>query len=127
MDHFGACGHGRFGGRFARLHAEFITDRALRVAEATPEQREKVEAILDKAFAEHGRFKEQHHALHGEVMAALTGDSVDREQLEALRAKHLRLADQGSRQLTAVVGDIAEVLTPEQRQKLAAHARQMFE
>jgi protein CpxP len=128
----GACagfggGAGGFGHKFARLHAEFAVDRALRVADATPEQRTRVEAILEKAFADRATFREQHKELHGEAMAALTADVVDRSRLEALRTRHLQIAEEGSRRITDVVAEVAEVLTPAQRQKLAAHARQMFE
>ena len=122
-----AGGHCRFGARFARLHAEMMTDRAMRVAEATPEQRAKVEAIVDKAFADHARYRTQHESLRGQALEILSADVIDRAQLDELRAKHLRIADQGSRQLVTVVTEIAEVLTPEQRQKLAAHAKQMLE
>jgi protein CpxP len=118
---------GGFGHKLGRLHVEFAVDRALRAAEATPEQREKVEAILERAFAERASFREQHKTLHGEAMAALTADTIDRGRLEALRVQHMQIAEQGSRQVTGLVAEVAEVLTLEQRQKLAAHARQMFE
>jgi periplasmic protein CpxP/Spy len=125
---FAAHGHGgEFGPRFARLHVEFAVDRALRAAEASPQQREQVDAIVEKAFADHAAFHEQHQAMRDEAIAALTAPTVDRARLEALRAKHLQIAEEGSRHLTSVIADIADVLTPEQRQKVAAHVRQMFE
>lgn len=120
-------GHCRFGARFARLHADFMTDRLLRVAEATPEQRTKVEAIVEKAFADHAKFRAQHQAMRGQALEILSADVIDRARLDELRARHLRIADQGSRQLVDVVAEVADVLTPEQRQKLAEHAKQMFE
>jgi Spy/CpxP family protein refolding chaperone len=124
---WGRGGSCRFGQRFARLHAEFAVDRALKVAEATPEQRARVEELVEKAFAEHAHYQEAHQALHEEAIAILSAGAVDRARLEALRARHLEMADRGSRQVTTAVADIADVLTAEQRQKLAAHARQMFE
>jgi Spy/CpxP family protein refolding chaperone len=127
LGHGGHGGHGRFAERFARLHIEAMSDRMLRVAEATPEQKVKVEAILEKAFADHDRFRKEHQSLRDECLNILTADGIDRGRLEELRAKHLLIADQGSRQVVSALADIAEVLTPEQRQKLAAHARQMFE
>jgi Spy/CpxP family protein refolding chaperone len=118
---------GHFGPRFARLHVDFAVDRALRAAQASPQQREQVEAIVDRAFADHAKFREQHRDLHTEAVAVLTAPTVDRARLEALRAKHMAIAEDGSRHLTAVLAEIADVLTPEQRQRLAAHAQQMFE
>jgi protein CpxP len=116
-----------FGHKFARLHMEFAVDRALRAAEATPDQRTRVEAILEKAFAERDAFRAQHRDLHDEALAVLTSDVVDRDRLESLRARHMQAAEQGSRRITAMIAEVAEVLRPEQRQRLAAHARQMCE
>lgn len=120
-------GGGHFGARFTRLHVDFAVDRALRAAQASPQQREQVEAIVDRAFADHAKFREQHRDLHTEAVEVLTAPTVDRARLEALRAKHMAIAEDGSRHLTAVLAEIADVLTPEQRQRLAAHAQQMFE
>jgi periplasmic protein CpxP/Spy len=121
------CSGPGFGHRFARMHAEFAVDRALRAADASPQQREQVEAIVDKAFADHATYREDHQHLHEEAMAILTAPTVDRARLEALRARHLAIAEEGSHHLVTVVADVADVLTPDQRQKLAAHVRQMFE
>ena len=41
--------------------------------------------------------------------------------LEALRVEHLALADEVSKKITAGLADAADVLTPEQRAKLARH------
>jgi periplasmic protein CpxP/Spy len=123
----GAGGHCRFGQKFARLHVEFMTDRALRAAEATPEQRQQVEAIVEKAFADHARFRQQHQSLKAEAVEILTADTIDRTRLEELRSRHLQIAQQGSRHFTAVLAEVADVLTPEQRQKLAEHLKRMGE
>ena len=122
-----SMGHGHFGARFARLHVDMVVDRALRVAEATPEQRQKIDAIVEKAFADHARYGDQHRALHGQALEILSADVVARSRLEELRGRHLQIAQQGSRQLVTVLADIADVLTPAQRQKLAAHAKAMHE
>jgi Spy/CpxP family protein refolding chaperone len=119
--------HGHFGARFARLHVEFMVDRALKVAEATPEQKQKIDAIVEKAFADHARFGEQHKALHTQALEIFAADTIDRDKLEELRVKHLQIAQQGSKQLVTVLADIADVLTPEQRQKLAAHIKEMHQ
>src|SRR5687767_10932483 len=68
----GAGGHCKFGARFARLHADFMTDRILRVVDATPEQRQQVEAIVEKAFAERAKYRGQHQAMHAQAVEILT-------------------------------------------------------
>src|SRR5262249_28498028 len=125
MNHLGQGQH--FGEQFARLHMEFMVDRALKVAEATPEQREKIEAILKRAHEQHAQFREQHEALRAEALDLLSGDTGGGARREGLRAKHLQAAEQASKQITAVIAGVADVLPPAQRQKLAAHVRQMFE
>jgi Spy/CpxP family protein refolding chaperone len=49
----------------------------------------------------------------------LTAPTVDRPALEALRAAQLAEADAASRRMVQAIADAAEVLTPEQRAKLA--------
>jgi periplasmic protein CpxP/Spy len=113
----GAVGH-RFGAAAMRLHAEFVVDRALRRAEASDEQRQQIEAILERVFDAHKSLRAEREAMREEAAAVLTADSIDRARLEALRARHLQLIEKGSRQVTQAIGDAAEVLTPEQRRKL---------
>ena len=48
----------------------------------------------------------------------LTQPTVDRAAIEALRAEQMALADEASKRFAQAVGDVAEVLTPEQRRKI---------
>jgi Spy/CpxP family protein refolding chaperone len=59
-------------------------------------------------------------AARKQAIELLTGDTIDRGAIEALRAEHLQLAEQASRRLAQAVSDAAEVLTPVQRKELAA-------
>ncbi len=43
--------------------------------------------------------------------------AIDRAAIEAFRAEQLALADAASKRFAQAVGDAAEVLTPDQRQK----------
>jgi Spy/CpxP family protein refolding chaperone len=52
-------------------------------------------------------------------MQLLSQPQVDRAALEALRAKQAQAMDQISRRFTQSLADAADVLTPEQRAKLA--------
>ena len=89
-----ASGHG-LGAAAVRLHAEFVVDRALRRAEASEEQRQQIEAILDRAFETHRSLRPERRAMHEEAAAVLTADSVDRARLEALRVRHMQIIEKG--------------------------------
>ena len=54
------------------------------------------------------------------LIEALTRETVDREALEALRQNKLATADRASQRLLTALADAADVLTPVQRQELAA-------
>ena len=51
--------------------------------------------------------------------ALLTQDKVDRAEIEKFRAEQLALADAFSKRVSQAIGEAAEILTPEQRRKLA--------
>jgi hypothetical protein len=54
-------------------------------------------------------------------MQALEQPTVDRASLEAARAEHLQLADEASKRIVQLFGDVGDVLTPTQRKALAEH------
>jgi Spy/CpxP family protein refolding chaperone len=49
----------------------------------------------------------------------LSAATIDRAAIEALRAEQVALADATSKRLAQALADTADVLTPEQRVKLA--------
>ena len=57
----------------------------------------------------------------------LTQPSVDRAAIEALRVEQMALADAASKRFTQALGDVAEVLTPEQRRKIDDRLTEMRE
>ncbi|HVN76860.1 MAG TPA: Spy/CpxP family protein refolding chaperone [Thermoanaerobaculaceae bacterium] len=122
-----ALGHGHMGAAMARDHVEFRIHRALKKVSATQAQEDQILAIVDGLFAEHAQMAPQRQALHQRALAALTGTTVDRAALEAVRVEAMQRLDQGSEDLVKALGDIAEVLTPAQRQQLAALHKQQFE
>jgi periplasmic protein CpxP/Spy len=110
-----------------REMAEFRVHRALKQVDASEAQEERILALLDAQFARHAGMAAVHDEMHQRVLDALTGDTVDRAALEAVRADALRRADDGSRELVGAIADMAEVLTPAQRRQLAELARSHFE
>jgi Spy/CpxP family protein refolding chaperone len=67
----------------------------------------------------------QFQAAHVQVVQGLTQPTVDRAALEAARESHLQLADQASKRIVQLLGDVGDVLTPTQRNALATHLEQL--
>jgi Spy/CpxP family protein refolding chaperone len=96
-------------------------DRGIRHAaielDATAEQQEKLRAIARAAVKDLLPMRDKGHAARARVAELLTQPKIDRAAIEVFRAEQLALADAASKRLAQAVGDAAEVLTPEQRQK----------
>lgn len=105
-----------------RGHVEWM----LRGIEATDAQIEAITRIATATAKDLHGMRGGHRAAHGQIVAALSGATVDRAALEALRSEHLAAAEAASVQLTDALAQIAEVLTPEQRSELAAQHEKMF-
>lgn len=119
-------------GRRGRMHGpidpaelEQRLDRMLKhlyvEVDATEEQKQKLEPIVKDAAKELLPMRESLHAGRRQAIELLTQERIDPVAIEALRARHLQLADDASRRLSRAIADAAEVLTPAQRKELAAH------
>lgn len=94
---------------------------ALADTDATPDQKSRISAIVKQAAAELAPLRKTHMEARRKSMALLTAPTIDRAQLEALRVQQMQLGDSVSRRMVQALADAAEVLTPEQRAKLAQH------
>jgi Spy/CpxP family protein refolding chaperone len=88
--------------------------------DATPAQQAQLDPIVKQAVADLMPLHSQFHGFHSQALALLTQDTVDRAAIETMRAEHVRAADQASRRIAQLIGDVADVLTPAQRKALAA-------
>jgi Spy/CpxP family protein refolding chaperone len=95
-----------------------ITRFAAKV-DASAEQKDKLAAIAKSAVKDLAPLREKAQAARKQAIEILAGANLDRAALERLRAEQIQLADAGSKRLTQALADSAEVLTPEQRKKLA--------
>ena len=86
--------------------------------DATDEQREAIQGIIGTAADELAGTIGEHRALRREWLTELARPELDAEALEGLRAKHVRMADDKSRQVLDVVIRVGSVLTAEQRNDL---------
>lgn len=107
----------------ARERAAHMVDFVLRGVDATDEQRTKATAIVtvlvDDLFTLRGRHQEHREA----IVAELARDQIDRDALEQIRREGLTLVDEASADVVGAIAELAEVLTPDQRRELLAHAR----
>ena len=121
---------GPFGGRGASLdpanfdsHVERMITRFAKEVDATPAQRDKLAEIAKGAARDLLPLRDKLRAGHQQAIALAGAQNVDRAGMENLRAEQIALADTASKRVTQALADAAEVLTPEQRQKIADHIK----
>jgi Spy/CpxP family protein refolding chaperone len=98
---------------------EFATDWILSRIEASDTQRQQVKAIVQATVQDLTPMREQHHQNRQTMLQALTQPTIDRVALGDVRQAELQLADTASDRIVTALANVAEVLTPEQRSKLA--------
>jgi len=98
---------------------EFATDWILSRIEASDAQRQQVKAIVQATVEELMPMREQHHQNRQTMLQVLTQPTINRVVLGDVRQAELQLADTASDRIVTALANVAEVLTPEQRSKLA--------
>jgi len=99
-------------------------DRLVQDLGGTPEQKERLAAITRAAMADLQPIREQVRDTRRQGMALLAAPVIDRAALERLRAARMQAEDARSRRIVQAMADAAEVLTPEQRTKMAERFQQ---
>ncbi|MBG6207471.1 Spy/CpxP family protein refolding chaperone [Labrenzia sp. EL_126] len=112
-------------GMLHRMSDDDIKERLTRIVrhvaieiDATPEQQTEIVSIVTPVAL---GMKENHRefaSVSENLRALLLAQEIDRVAIEALRAEKLAVADEISKTLTAMIVDVAAVLTPEQRAQL---------
>lgn len=118
----GWCGHHRHGAMTPEQRAQradAMTDHLLGRLDATPEQKTRIKAIVQDALKDLEQVRESHQKNRQAFMDALKQPSVDRQALQQIRRAELGNAEAASDRLVNAIADAADVLTPEQRAKLA--------
>lgn len=120
---------GGYGGRHGGLYdadpqtmqnrVEAMVKFRLAGIDASEAQQSKIADIMVSAARDLRPLHKQQREAHKAAMALLSKPQIDRGALETLRVKQMGLADQISRRVTQSMADAAEVLTPDQRAKLA--------
>jgi Spy/CpxP family protein refolding chaperone len=119
--------HGRDHKRLEDMSDVEIEDKVERMIrhvgieiDATPEQEAQIIALVTGVAKDLRPLKERMQLTGQELQYLLTADQIDRVALENLRASRLAEAEQISKTLVGAVADVAEVLTPEQREVVQA-------
>ena len=125
---FGALAHGRRGARgpIDPAQMEQHLDRMLQhmyvEIDASDAQKQKLEPLVKQAAKDLAPLRDKVREARREGIKLLSADNIDRGAIERFRVQQIGATDAASRRFTQALADVAEVLTPEQRRKLAAHA-----
>ena len=125
---FGGHGPRGFGAQIlkdpdgAKRHAGMAVEWVLRGVDATEEQKQQAKKIADRLVDQLGPVAAKHQEQRQAIAHELGKPQIDREALERLRRIELSLADEASKIAVDAFADLAETLTPEQRQELLSFA-----
>lgn len=119
----GPMGFGFMGGKMnpekAERRAERMAERFARRIDATGEQQSKLIAIAKSTVKDVVPLRQKAGDVRKDVMKLMSAPAIDRAAIEKLRADQIANMDAISKRMTQGLADAAEVLTPEQRQKVA--------
>ena len=111
------------GGPLDPAQVEDRADRMVRhVAieiDATTDQQDKLRALVKAAVKDLVPMRDKARAARARARDLLTQQTVDRAEIERFRTEQMALADAFSKRVAQAIGDASEILTPEQRRKLA--------
>lgn len=119
--HWGGHGRGPIDPARAQEHAARMADHLAWAVDANDQQKQQLTVIATGMVKDLLPIHEKMHAARSRAVELLRAPKTDRAALEALRAEQIAVADQVSKRLAQGLADAADVLTPQQRTKLAAH------
>jgi Spy/CpxP family protein refolding chaperone len=104
-----------------------MVERAFDSVGATSDQEARAHDLVAATFKDLEPLRGRREALRNEVLSLLKAPTIDRAAAEKLRAQHVAELDTASKRLVSALADLADILTPEQRSKLADNAREWHE
>lgn len=106
-------------------HVDHVLKHFYVEVDADQSQKAQIGPLVKQAVADLLPLHTQIRAGRAQAEQALTLPSIDRASLEAARQQHLQVAEQASKRLSQLIGDVGDVLTPAQRQSLISHLDRM--
>jgi Spy/CpxP family protein refolding chaperone len=113
--HFGMRDGGMFGAPLTPAQTKHMAIEL----DATTDQQAKIAGIAKAAVGDLRTLREKAQAARTQAIALLTAPTIDRTAIERLRADQIALAETASKRIAQALEDSAEVLSPEQRRKVA--------
>jgi Spy/CpxP family protein refolding chaperone len=101
--------------------------RLIKDVGGTPDQKNRLVAIWTAALADLQPLREQLRQARRAGLQLLAAPVIDRRALEQQRVAQMQLADARSKRMVQAMADAAEVLTPEQRLKVAERMKRRME
>jgi protein CpxP len=123
--HHGMMMHGSASPEEMSAHIDHVLKHLYVEIDATDAQKAKIGPLVQQAVTDLLPLHTQLQAAHVQAVQGLTQPTIDRGALEAAREAHLQLADQASKRIVQLLGDVGDVLTPAQRNTLATHLGQL--
>lgn len=117
MGEHGKGGHGK-GDRGGRFMENRLGD-VLKDAGASQEQADKIKTLLQQARTDMEPMREGMRNSRDDLVALLKAPTIDTAAVEKLRSDRIAAMDEASKKAVASIVEAANVLTPDQRAKLA--------
>jgi Spy/CpxP family protein refolding chaperone len=123
--HHGSMMDGTHSAAEVNAHVDHMLKHFYVEIDATDAQKAQIDPLVKQAVNDLLPLQTQAHTAHQHAMDALSQVTLDRGALEAARVEHLQLADQASKRLVQLMGDVGDVLTPMQRKALSDHLQHL--
>jgi protein CpxP len=120
--HGGLRGHGR-DPEMVHKFIQFAVNEKLDAIEATPEQRQKVQAVSDRLLQEAKALRQGKRELHDELFLLLAQEEPDAARVKALVRSRVQEFSRFADDATDGLLELHRTFTPEQRAQLLADAR----
>jgi len=120
-----AWAHGPGQGRFMKHMLENRISDAEDFIEATPAQRQTIDAAKADILTKLQSHAKGNHDMHAQLLALLTADKFDAGQAQQMADDKAAELRELAKELIPEVQKIHDTLTPAQRQKLAEHVQKM--